>query len=103
MDDNQGSTLTLTFDCLDGDISFFVKVSSESGFDKLSFRIDGTVVGQWSGETEWTGVSYPVLAGHHVFEWEYAKDASGFDGADKAWIDDIAFSYENWTPVSEAQ
>jgi hypothetical protein len=74
-----------------GNISFSYKVSSELNWDLLKFRIDGTVMGQWSGTVAWTQATYPVTAGNHTFMWEYAKDGSQSVGSDKAWVDQIIF------------
>lgn len=71
-----------------------MKVSSESNFDKLIFRIDGIELADWSGEMDWAGVSYTVSPGTHVFEWTYEKDGSVSEGRDTAWIDDIIFPVE---------
>jgi len=92
--DDESSLLILTLDCIGGDITFFVKISCESGFDKLVFRIDGRVVDEWSGEEGWVEASFPVQAGHRYFEWEYVKDSSVSGGEDTAWIDDITFPAE---------
>lgn len=90
--DNESSTLEVTLDCIDGDVTFFYKVSSESRWDWLVFSIDGVEVDKWSGEHDWTEVSFPVRSGHRTFRWTYSKDESTSDGSDMAWIDDITFS-----------
>ncbi len=89
--DNQSCALNVTLDCVDGEISFYCKVSSENTFDKLVFLIDGVERGQWSGSQDWIQVSFPVTAGTRTFEWTYMKDSSVSDGDDTAWIDDIVF------------
>jgi hypothetical protein len=89
IDDGQTSRLKLTRDCGAGEVSFFVKVSSEPGFDIVEFRIDGALKDEWSGYVDWTRAAYPVTAGTHTFEWTYLKDSSASKGADTAWIDDI--------------
>ena len=43
----------------------------------------------WSGENDWTFVSYDFQAGSHVFKWLYDKNHNGVSGSDCAWIDDI--------------
>ena len=89
--DDDTSTLSLTLDCVDGDISFYCKVSSESSFDYLKFYIDGVEKGKWSGDQDWIEVSFPVEVGTRTFEWTYSKDSSVSRGEDTAWIDDIEF------------
>jgi len=74
-----------------GSISFFQKVSSESGYDYLRFFIDGVQQGQWSGAGSWTLQSYAVSAGSRTFLWRYYKDSSVSSNSDCAWIDHITF------------
>ena len=95
IDDDETTTLMITRDCHDGDISFYCKISSESGCDNLCFNIDGTTQGEWSGEQDWIKVSFPVEAGMRSFEWVYSKDGSISEGWDTAWIDDITFPMNN--------
>ncbi len=87
---NSEMSITLNFSS-DGDVSFFRKVSSESGYDYLRFSIDGVQQGQWSGTVAWGEVSYPVTAGTHTFTWNYVKDQSVVGGSDCAWVDFIQF------------
>jgi hypothetical protein len=47
--------------------------------------------GAWSGEEDWSEVSFPVDEGIRTFEWTYSKDGSDSEGDDTAWIDDIVF------------
>jgi hypothetical protein len=88
---NEETTLSLTIDCISGEISFFYKVSSEQNYDYLRFYIDGSQYGQWSGNKDWTQISFPVRPGRRIFEWTFSKDGSSSDGSDTAWIDDIVF------------
>jgi hypothetical protein len=78
-------------------LTFWYRVSSESGYDYLSAWLDGTMLGQWSGTVAWTMSSFPIGAGTHTVEWRYAKDISLASGSDQAWIDDVDFGY---TPVA---
>lgn len=89
---SQSSSMTVQMnDITAGEISFWVKTSTESGYDELTFYIDNSSKGTWSGETAWQEVSYPVTDGNHIFKWEYEKDYSVSDGSDCAWIDYIIF------------
>ncbi|MBN2592068.1 MAG: hypothetical protein JXA81_01070 [Sedimentisphaerales bacterium] len=88
---NGRTTLKLTLDCVSGDISFYYKVSSEEDYDYLRFYIDGSLQDEWSGNEDWTKVSFQVKAGRRTFEWTYSKDGSSSSGSDTAWIDDIVF------------
>ncbi|MEW6051126.1 MAG: M14 family zinc carboxypeptidase [Candidatus Zixiibacteriota bacterium] len=93
---SQTSQLLLTdADLMAGSISFWFRVSSEAGFDSLSFAIDGVSKGKWSGEVPWTQMSYPVTAGTHTFKWVYAKDISAASGSDAAWIDYVVLPYHD--------
>lgn len=89
---SQSSQLMLQYESnVDDTISFYRKVSSESGFDKLHFYMDATKMDEWTGDIKWAKVSYPVPAGNHVFKWVYLKDANGSNGDDCAWLDYIVF------------
>ncbi len=74
-----------------GNLSFWYKVSSESGYDYLKFYVDGVVQGSWSGTVAWTQATYPLTAGTRILKWEYMKDTSVDSGSDCAWIDNIVF------------
>lgn len=90
VNDNQISSMSLTLNVLANDqVSFFSKVSSESGYDYLVFYIDGTEAGSWSGEEVWAEHTYAVTAGTHTFKWSYEKDYSVSNGSDCAWVDNI--------------
>ncbi len=89
---SQQSDLQVTLQvAMNDDISFYRKVSSESGFDYLRFYIDGIQKEQQSGEVAWSQVSFPVTAGIHTFKWTYSKDGSVVSGSDAAWVDYIIF------------
>ena len=81
-------TVTVTSD-VDAEISFYRKVSSEAGYDKFIFSVDGIEVDDASGEVDWTYYSTPVEAGTHSFRFSYEKDYSQVSGHDCAWVDDI--------------
>ncbi len=89
---NATSSLMLIMETSTDDaISFYYKVSSESGYDYLKFYIDGVMQEQWSGSISWTLASFDVTAGNHTFKWEYSKDGSVSTGSDCAWVDFIVF------------
>lgn len=86
------TTLSIALNVTQNDaISFYQKVSSESGYDFLRFFIDGVQQGEWSGTGVWTPQFYPVTAGLRTFSWTYSKDSADTAGSDCAWLDDIAF------------
>ena len=92
INDNQSSSISVNLDVtIDGEISFFKKVSSEANYDYLRFYVDGSEKGSWSGEQGWTEETFAVSAGNHTFKWEFDKDSSVSNGSDCAWIDQITF------------
>jgi hypothetical protein len=72
-------------------LTFHAKVSSESLFDRLIFRIDSVECMNVSGEIDWFSKSFRIQPGVHYLEWVYKKDKSLSAGADAAWIDFIDF------------
>lgn len=78
-----------------GNVTFYLKVSSETGFDVAKFYIDGVAqrLGgskkSLSGNRNWKFVSVPVSAGRHTLMWTYEKDESYGDARDKAWLDAV--------------
>ena len=73
------------------ELRFWLKTSSESGFDKLRLYVNGTVdATTWSGETAWTEVVRTLPVGTVTIEFEYGKDGSGISGSDAVWIDDLS-------------
>ena len=76
---------------VDAEISFWFKTSTELRRDYFAFFIDNRKMDWWSGENDWTYVSYEIEAGSHCFMWLYDKNGYGVSGEDCAWIDDITF------------
>ena len=90
IDNSEFSRLILYADVLsDGEIGFYFKTSTEYHHDYFAFYIDDKKKDWWSGEIDWTFISYPVSEGSHCFEWLYAKNPKNIAGSDCAWIDDI--------------
>jgi hypothetical protein len=90
---NQQSTL-LTTVSQPGTLSFWWKVSSEEGYDFLSFYIDSISVPREriSGESGWVKYSVAISAGVHTLRWIYAKDSSVSAGQDAGWVDEVVFT-----------
>ncbi len=82
-------------------ISFYYKVSSESGYDFLSFFVNDVQMGLWSGEIDWTYVEFPVQAGVNTFKWVYEKDFSYQEGSDCAWIDFVQLPTSTDNEINE--
>lgn len=90
--DGQSTTLKIELEVFDDtEITFYKKVSSESGWDKLTFYIDGNEVKSWSGEVSWSLETVELTVGQHTLEWTYYKDTSVSSGSDCAWLDYITF------------
>ena len=89
------ATLTASGITNSGTLSFRMKVSSESGSDFLSFKLDGADVAgipPTSGEVNWTSRSVVIpTGGAHTATWTYSKDAGGSAGSDAAWVDKVVF------------
>ena len=85
----ESTALELIVDCVQGNITFSRKVSSESGFDYLKFYINGVEKGKWSGDEDWAIETFPVNAGERTFTWGYSKDNSVSVGSDTDWIDNV--------------
>ncbi|MBV1923281.1 MAG: hypothetical protein KUG68_04545 [Flavobacteriaceae bacterium] len=88
--DNESSTLEYAATLVsNGTLSFAVTTSTESGWDELTFYIDGAAQTVWSGITPYTTVSYPLTSGAHTLTWTYLKDSSFDGGLDRVAIDDV--------------
>lgn len=89
---NQQSHIELTLATTFENVSFFFKVSSEGDYDYLRFYIDGVQQNSWSGNIDWTQITYTITPGEHTFQWSYTKDGSVNSGSDCAWIDAITLN-----------
>jgi uncharacterized delta-60 repeat protein len=73
-----------------GTVSFWWKVSSESGYDYLRFYIDGVEQsGMISGTVDWVQKTYTLGDGVHTLEWRYTKDSIISAGSDCGWVDQV--------------
>ena len=88
---NSTSTLTTTVELeADDVITFDYSVSSESNYDKLVFKVNGSQIFQKSGSVAWTTYTYVAdTAGEYTFEWSYSKDSSVNSGDDRACVDNV--------------
>ena len=88
--DNSSAEMSFDYDFVsDNEISFYAKVSSEDGYDFLSFYVDDECYGRWSGEMEWTLMKFDIPQGTHHLTWSYEKDQAVTGGFDCAWVDYI--------------
>ena len=92
--DSSTSSMTLTLTMQAGEtLSFDYKVSSESGYDKFKFTVNGQDRITESGEKDWTAYTFTASsAGDYSFVWKYEKDYSYASGSDCVWIDEVAWS-----------
>ncbi|MBI3848938.1 MAG: hypothetical protein HY298_01420 [Verrucomicrobia bacterium] len=98
--DNQESWLETTVTG-PGILSFWWKVSSETGFDFLKFYIDGVLqTNRISGEVNWRQVGVNLVRGVHTLRWRYAKDRAVSSGSDAAWLDQVTFVPLSWLELS---
>jgi len=80
----------------DDSISFWSRVSSETGYDFLKFYIDDVEMIAWSGEVDWERSSFLLSEGTHTIKWEYIKDETSTSGEDCGWVDYIVFPVYNF-------
>lgn len=74
-------------------LSFDWKVSSESGYDKLTFYVNNSANGSAiSGTTDWATRTFTAsTAGTYTFEWRFNKDVSYATGDDCGYVDNIRY------------
>jgi M6 family metalloprotease-like protein len=80
-----------------GLLTFRWRVSSESGYDFLTFGFDGWDQWYMSGESGWHQQSWFIPEGTHVLTWTYRKDGSVGAGSDTGWLDEVIFTSGNQT------
>ena len=86
------STMQVTVNIpADGVMSFFGKISCESGWDYGYFYIDGVQKGSYTGESNWSEKTFDITAGDHTFKWEYTEDFIISQGDDCFYVDYITF------------
>ena len=95
--DNQSSWLQTTV-IGPGELSFYWKVSSETGFDKFRFSINGIRYSEISGLVDWRQFSTTIPEGVHTLRWTYSKDPSGNSGNDAGWVDKVEYVQSGITP-----
>ncbi|MDD5706979.1 MAG: C25 family cysteine peptidase [Kiritimatiellae bacterium] len=77
-----------------GELSFWWKVSSESGWDFLEFYVNGTSMDEITGEIDWQQRSYSLTEGANTLRWRYTKDSMMKGGSDCGWVDQVV-----WAPA----
>jgi len=77
---------------MNAQVIFAWAASSESGWDKLKFKVDGAEIPYYeiSGNKSWeVKTFFPLSAGEHTLEWSYVKDIGGHGGEDQVYLDTI--------------
>ena len=72
-------------------ISFSYKTSSESGYDFLYIKKNGSQLKSCSGSTSYVSYSVTLNTGDYL-EFIYSKDSSSSDGSDCAYIKDLTYT-----------
>lgn len=87
----------------DGLMGFWVRVSSETNYDKFHFYIDGVEQGSaLSGNLAYSYKEFAVTEGTHTYKWEYAKDSSVNSNDDCVYVDNI-YMYKQAGPQPSGQ
>lgn len=96
--DGKTSGISYTSNFEAGVVTFYMRVSTEGGYDFGRFFIDGeaqllpgaqTKKGL-SGFGSWVFASYSIPKGPHTLTWSYEKDTSMAGGKDGVWLDAVA-------------
>ena len=108
MGHNSQADMFLDYDFVcDNEISFYVKTSTETGYDFLNFYVDDERMGRWAGETNWTLVTYMIPQGSHRLTWSYIKDGGAVGGQDCVWVDYIVLPptaiYDNADEAADSE
>jgi uncharacterized repeat protein (TIGR02543 family) len=103
---NKGNSTSSTYKIVASQsmtVTFNYKTSSESGFDKLYIKKNGTSLTSCSGINSYTSYSVILNSGDYL-EFVYSKDGSTSSGSDCAYIQNLTYtsnvSYSGSTTVS---
>ncbi|NNG00200.1 MAG: hypothetical protein HKM93_12520 [Desulfobacteraceae bacterium] len=91
LDHNQSAGIETQIACRTGRIRFYISTASEKDGDILRFFIDGSLMGEWSGDNAYEAAVFDVAAGTHTFKWLYDKNSVNSEFEDTVWIDNISF------------
>lgn len=92
--DDTSSSLTISFTCGEGStLSFSYSVNSETGYDKLSAKLDGVdVFDPVSGDVSDNASIDYIEEGLHTLVFTYSKDGSASNGNDQATVTNIVMT-----------
>ncbi len=101
---NSSSRMTITTSSsVDSELSYYRRVSTESGYDFFYLYVDGAKKDEASGTSHWTYVSVPVPAGTHTYRFSYEKDYSQASGSDCVWIDNVSLPCDGILVIEDVQ
>jgi len=89
VDEGDESELRITLDVEFTQVSFYFRLNCEDGVDSLTFYVDFTERGTWTGQHEWNLQTYTIAPGRHSLKWIYEKDSYSYDESEGAWLDKI--------------
>ena len=91
---NQSTYLELNIDVPKPSVlSFAMKVSTEEGWDFLTFTINGSVILNLSGLGNWEMYSFDLSSGNNILKWTYTRDPSLGAGDNAVYLDDVLIEY----------
>lgn len=79
-------------------VTFQYKVSTESGWDKMYIKLNGSTKKTESGEVDYTTYTITLQAGDKL-EISYEKDGSGDNGSDQVYIKDLTIAGQVVTTI----
>jgi uncharacterized repeat protein (TIGR02543 family) len=82
-------------------ITFRAKSSCEMA-DHLRFRVDGALLFEKGGVSDWEEVVRRIEWGRHTLRWSYEKDASVAANEDTVWVDQISCDSVKMSSLAEA-
>jgi hypothetical protein len=70
-------------------LEFDVKTDTEANYDYFNVYVDGVLQTAISGSTPWSHHTVSMSNGTHKIRFEYIKDYSVSEGADRVWLDNL--------------
>jgi hypothetical protein len=74
-----------------GKLTFWWKASTEFTLNQFTLYDNDRPVRYVDGEVDWHREEVELGGGAHLLRWEYIKDDSGSDAADRVWLDEVSF------------
>ena len=93
--DSQSSSLQSTL-VGPGTLTFWWKVSSESGYDFLTLYLNDVAqtgsLAKIAGTVDWVQKTVSIPSGTNTVKWTYSKDVDTVAGSDAAWLDQVVYT-----------